>query len=65
MRAGCITGATPNIIVEALARLRAGGMPEAAKAKILLVGSFDAKTGLNQALYERRSGKAGWRCGRR
>jgi glycosyltransferase involved in cell wall biosynthesis len=56
---GLYHGRNPNIIVEALARLRARGLPEAATAKILLVGSIDAKTGLNQALYEKGQ-REGW-----
>jgi glycosyltransferase involved in cell wall biosynthesis len=56
---GLYHGRNPNIIVESLARLRAASLPEAAAAKILLVGSIDAKTGLNQALYEQAQ-REGW-----
>jgi glycosyltransferase involved in cell wall biosynthesis len=56
---GLYHGRNPNIIVESLARLRASGTAEAAAAKILLIGSIDAKTGLNQALYEQAQ-REGW-----
>lgn len=49
----------PNALIESLARLRANHAPEAMAAKILLVGSIDAKTGLDQALCERAQ-QEGW-----
>ena len=52
-------GRNPNVIVKSLARLRASGMPEAASAKILLVGDFDAKAGIDQALFETAQ-REGW-----
>jgi glycosyltransferase involved in cell wall biosynthesis len=56
---GLYHGRNPNLIVEALARLRASTLMEATTAKILLVGSIDAKTGLNQALCEQGQ-REGW-----
>jgi glycosyltransferase involved in cell wall biosynthesis len=56
---GLYHGRNPNAIVESLARLRASGAFEAATAKILLVGNIDAKTGINQALYDAAQ-REGW-----
>ncbi len=56
---GLYHGRNPNLIVESLARLRVANSAEAAAAKILLVGSIDAKTGLNQALYDQAQ-REGW-----
>ena len=56
---GLYHGRNPNAIVESLARLRASGAAEASAAKILLVGNIDAKTGINQALYEQAQ-REGW-----
>jgi glycosyltransferase involved in cell wall biosynthesis len=56
---GLYHGRNPNVVVESLARLRASGAAEALAAKILLIGSIDAKTGLNQALYEQAQ-REGW-----
>jgi glycosyltransferase involved in cell wall biosynthesis len=52
-------GRNPNAIVESLARLRRGDAPESAAAKILLVGSVDAKTGLSQPVCE-QGRREGW-----
>ncbi len=52
-------GRNPNAILESLARLRAAGAPEASSAKIVLIGSVDAKTGMNQALCEQGQ-REGW-----
>jgi glycosyltransferase involved in cell wall biosynthesis len=56
---GLYHGRNPNVIIESLARLRAANLPEASSAKILLVGSIDAKTGLNQPLYDQAQ-QEGW-----
>jgi glycosyltransferase involved in cell wall biosynthesis len=56
---GLYHGRNPNMILESLARLRGAGATEAATAKILLIGSIDAKTGLNQALCEQAQSE-GW-----
>lgn len=56
---GLYHGRNPNAIVEALARLRAAGAPESMTAKVLLVGNIDAKTGIDQALYEQAQ-REGW-----
>ncbi len=45
-------GRNPNAIVESLARLRAKRTPEALSANVLLLGSIDAKAGVNRALCE-------------
>ena len=52
-------GRNPNGILESLARLRAAGAPEASTAKIVLIGSVDAKTGMNQAVCEQGQ-REGW-----
>jgi glycosyltransferase involved in cell wall biosynthesis len=52
-------GRNPNIVVESLARLRTSGAPEAGSAKILLLGDFDAKAGIDQALFDRAM-REGW-----
>jgi hypothetical protein len=56
---GLYHGRNPNVVVESLARLRSANSPEAATARILLIGSIDAKTGLNQTLYEQAQ-REGW-----
>ncbi len=56
---GLYHGRNPNLIVESLARLRGSGAREATAAKIVLVGAIDAKTGLDQALYEQAQ-REGW-----
>src|SRR5581483_980846 len=48
-----------TVIVESLRRLRASGTAEAMQAKILLLGPIDAKTGLDQGLYESAQ-REGW-----
>ena len=52
-------GRNPNVIIESLARLRAMGAPEAGSARILLLGSIDAKAGFDQALYDQAQ-RDGW-----
>ena len=52
-------GRNPNGILGSLARLRAAAAPEASSAKIVLIGSVDAKTGMNQALCE-QGHREGW-----
>jgi hypothetical protein len=49
----------PNAIVESLARLRAAGAPEAASARVLLLGATDSKAGFDQALFDRAQ-REGW-----
>ena len=44
-------GRNPNVIVESLARLRAKGAPEAASARVLLLGATDSKAGFDEALF--------------
>lgn len=56
---GLYHGRNPNLILESLARLRSANLPEASTAKILLVGSIDAKTGLNQPVREQAQ-REGW-----
>jgi len=46
-------GRNPNVLIEGLARLRSLGLPEAMKAKVLLVGSTLKVTEANWPLYER------------
>ena len=56
---GLYHGRTPTAVVESLARLRSQAVPEALVAKILLLGPVDAKTGLDQALYDNAQ-REGW-----
>jgi glycosyltransferase involved in cell wall biosynthesis len=52
-------GRNPNVILEALSRLRMQGAPEALSAQILLVGSVDHKAGLDRALFDEAQ-RDGW-----
>ncbi len=52
-------GRNPNAIIQSLARLRAKGIAEATSARILLLGSFDDKAGLDHALYDKAQ-REGW-----
>ena len=56
---GLYHGRTPTAIVESLARLRSSGVTEAKTTKMLLLGPVDAKTGLDQELYDHAQSE-GW-----
>jgi len=52
-------GRNPNLVIESLSRLRRQGIPEAAYARILLLGGVDFRAGLNQALQDEAQ-REGW-----
>ncbi len=52
-------GRNPNLVMESFARLRSRRAPEAASARMLLLGDVDAKAGFNQAVLEKAQSD-GW-----